>query len=443
MAAVQPATDDVSTDSPIVASHNDYLLDQTNSIRSRTIPWEGYQRAGLINETELAQIRQFEKSPAAALAQAGEDYVDLFVALLGKLVRADTLQTILVILDDILRDSPQTASLFFKDGKQPFGTFFRLLKKEDEFTQLKAANLATHLALCYAETHAPADITELFAWIAFNLASSNSSIVDLASQYLMSLLGVGEYREAFYNCPGGMEAVVAALQRSPITAQLQYQLIYSIWLLTFIESIAKDILRHHKILPLLADVARSAIKEKVVRVVVSTYRNLITKAPSENIIAMLGNKILPLCETLATRKYSDTEINEDLVLIVEQLSHNVASLTTFDEYASEVRAGRLEWSPTHQSEQFWKANAARLNESDYELVKLLATLLNTATDPVVLAVASHDIGQYVKYYPTGKRVVQEMGAKTKVMELMAHENADVRYHALMAVQKFMANAWEA
>lgn len=32
--------EDVSIDAPLISSHNDYLLDQTNVIKSRTIPWE-------------------------------------------------------------------------------------------------------------------------------------------------------------------------------------------------------------------------------------------------------------------------------------------------------------------------------------------------------------------------------------------------------------------
>ncbi|KAJ1336954.1 hypothetical protein BSLG_006714 [Batrachochytrium salamandrivorans] len=406
--------------------------------------YEGYQRAGLITESELAQIRQFEKSPSTALSQAGGDYVNLFVALLGKLVRADTLQSILTLLGDALRESPESADLFFKDGKQPFVVLFRgrltflclpsLLKKDDEFVQLKAMSLSTQLALKYAKTHAPIDASDPLNWIAFSLTSSNPNIVDLASQFLQELLSVVEYRQSFYDLPGGMESLVGAMQKTPITAQLQYQLVYSIWMTSFSENVAKDIQRKHKIFHLLADMARAAIKEKVVRVVVSTIRNLMTKAPEENITAMLGNKILGLCETLATRKFSDTEINDDLQFVVEELARNVASMTTFDEYASEVRSGRLEWSPPHLSEQFWKTNAPRLVEGDYDLVKLLATLLATSKDPVILSVASHDIGQYAKYCPTGKRAIQEMGAKTKVMELMSHENADVRYHALISVQ---------
>ena len=31
--------------------------------------------------------------------------------------------------------------------------------------------------------------------------------------------------------------------------------------------------------------------------------------------------------------------------------------STFDEYAAEVRSGRLEWSPVHKSEKFWVKTA--------------------------------------------------------------------------------------
>ena len=77
--------------------------------------------------------------------------------------------------------------------------------------------------------------------------------------------------------------------------------------------------------------------------------------------------------------------------------------STFDEYASEVRSGKLDWSPVHQSEQFWKLNASKLNENDHELIRLLSRIISTTKTPVVLAVAAHDIGQYVKHYAQGKK----------------------------------------
>lgn len=47
-------------------------------------------------------------------------------------------------------------------------------------------------------------------------------------------------------------------------------------------------------------------------------------------------------------------------------------LSSFDEYSSELKSGRLEWSPVHKSEKFWRENAVRLNEKNYELLKWVA-----------------------------------------------------------------------
>lgn len=76
----------------------------------------------------------------------------------------------------------------------------------------------------------------------------------------------------------------------------------------------------------------------------------------------------------------------------------------------------------------------------------------------MLAVASHDIGQYVKHYERGKkfvvaslahcdwlttayRVLTDLGGKTRVMELMSHASADVRYQALISVQRLVSQPW--
>ncbi len=42
-------------------------------------------------------------------------------------------------------------------------------------------------------------------------------------------------------------------------------------------------------------------------------------------------------------------------------------------------------------------------KSDLESFRVLVNLLKTSQDPVVLAVAAHDLGQYVKHYDRGKK----------------------------------------
>jgi V-type H+-transporting ATPase subunit H len=77
---------------------------------------------------------------------------------------------------------------------------------------------------------------------------------------------------------------------------------------------------------------------------------------------------------------------------------------------TEVKSGRLEWSPVHRSERFWLENAAKLNDHNYELLKILINLLQTSRDPLVLSVANHDIGEYVRHYPRGKQLSDYLGS---------------------------------
>lgn len=41
------------------------------------------------------------------------------------------------------------------------------------------------------------------------------------------------------------------------------------------------------------------------------------------------------------------------------------------------------------------------------------------------------------------RNIDKLGIKQEVMKLIAHQDSEVRYYALSAVQKYMANLWSA
>lgn len=89
------------------------------------------------------------------------------------------------------------------------------------------------------------------------------------------------------------------------------------------------------------------MKEKVVRVIVATFRvrvpelfqfqacisntytlqNLVIKAPSANLPAMLVSHLLPFTKNLATRKWTDEDILEDIKFLKEELTTRFESLT--------------------------------------------------------------------------------------------------------------------
>ena len=134
--------------------------------------------------------------------------------------------------------------------------------------------------------------------------------------------------------------------------------------------------------------AQEAVKEKVIRVIVSTFRGLVTKAPAANLPAMLVAQLLPFVKNLSTRKWSDEDIVEDVQFLRDELSARFESLTyviftrgtsfsntyhplnsTYDEYRSELQSGHLSWTPVHESDMFWIENATKLNDNNNQQLK--------------------------------------------------------------------------
>ena len=225
----------------------------------------------------------------------------------------------------------------------------------------------------------------------------------------------------------------------------------------------------HKIIPILGDILNDAVKDKVTRIILAVFRNMIEKPEDasmikENCVAMVQAKVLKQLSILQQHKFDDEDIMADIEFLNEKLLASIQDLSSFDEYSTEVKSGRLEWSPVHKSERFWRENAPRLIEKNYELLKMLVHLLETSRDTLVLAVASYDIGEFVRHYPRGKRwlklnsaltdfqnfifslfalcsIIEQLGGKQMVMQLLAHEDPNVRYEALLAVQKLMVHNW--
>ena len=84
---------------------------------------------------------------------------------------------------------------------------------------------------------------------------------------------------------------------------------------------------------------------------------------------MLVAKLLPFVKNLATRKWSDEDVPEDIQFLKEELSARFESMTTYDEYTSELASGHLSWSPVHDSQTFWRENAEKLNNDGYKQLK--------------------------------------------------------------------------
>jgi V-type H+-transporting ATPase subunit H len=135
-------------------------------------------------------------------------------------------------------------------------------------------------------------------------------------------------------------------------------------------------------------------------------------------------------------------IQDDTEYLRDKLESSIKDLTCLEEYEAEVRTGKLEWSPVHRSEIFWRENASRLNDNNYELLKILIHLLRTSNRNLVLSVACFDVGEYVRHHPRGKHVLEQLGGKKVVLKLLEHDDSDVKRIALSTSAKIMVHNWQ-
>ncbi|KAG2458242.1 V-type proton ATPase subunit H [Polypterus senegalus] len=437
-------------------------------VRANKVNWQSYLQGQMISAEDCEFIKRFEMTRSeekqVMLTNEGQQCAKTFLNLMAHISKEQTVQYILTMIDDTLQENHQRVNIFFDYAKRTKNTawsyFLPMLNRQDLFTVHMAARIIAKLAAWGREMMEGSDLNYYFNWIKTQLSSQklratsaetgtvssgdSSQYVQCVAGCLQLMLRVNEYRFAWVEADG-VNCIMSVLNNK-CGFQLQYQMIFCIWLLAFSPQMCEN-LRRFNVVPALSDILQESAKEKVTRIILAAFRNLLEKSSEretrqEYALAMIQCKVLKQLENLDQQKYDDEDISDDIKFLLEKLGESVQDLSSFDEYSSELKSGRLEWSPVHKSEKFWRENAARLNEKNYELLKILTRLLEVSDDPQVLAVAAHDVGEYVRHYPRGKRVIEQLGGKQLVMNHMHHEDQQVRYNALLAVQKLMVHNWE-
>ncbi|KRF98314.1 uncharacterized protein Dwil_GK15126, isoform B [Drosophila willistoni] len=424
------------------------LQQQAADIRTRTINWASYMQSQMISQEDFQAISALDKSRAAYLGQNPSQVVKTLLNLVSHLSKDSTIQYILVLLDDLLQEDRSRVDLFHETaGKLKqciWGPFLNLLNRQDGFIVNMASRILAKFACWGHATMPKSDLNFYLQFLKDQLASNNNEYIQSVARCLQMMLRVDEYRFAFVSVDG-ISTLIRILS-TRVNFQVQYQLIFCLWVLTFNPLLAAK-MNKFSVIPILADILSDCAKEKVTRIILAVFRNLIEKpedlsVAKDHCIAMVQSKVLKQLSILEQRRFDDEDITADVEYLSEKLQNSVQDLSSFDEYATEVRSGRLEWSPVHKSAKFWRENAQRLNEKNYELLRILVHLLETSKDAIILSVACFDIGEYVRHYPRGKHVLEQLGGKQIVMQHLGHEDPNVRYEALLAVQKLMVHNWE-
>jgi len=461
------------------------LQQKATEIRAQRVNWQSYFQSQMISQEDYNFIVSFDvqdtQKRKTLLASNRLQCAKTILNLLGHVSKDQTLQYILVLVDDMIQEDRTRVEIFHeyasKTRESVWGPFLNLLNRQDGFITNMTSRIIAKIA-CWSNTSMErSDLHFYLTWLKDQLKMqsealpsrkaskdvvllnnidlgsfgiedvvdeiSNNEFIQSVGRCLQMMLRIDEYRFAFVSVDG-ISTLLSVLS-GRVNFQVQYQLIFCLWVLTFNPLLAEK-MNKFNVIPILADILSDSVKEKVTRIILAVFRNLIEKpedaqVAKEHCIAMVQCKVLKQLAILEQRKSDDEDVADDVGFLTEKLQASVQDLSSFDEYATEVKSGRLEWSPVHKS-KFWRENAQRLNEKNYELLRILIHLLETSKDALVLSVASFDIGEYVRHYPRGKHVIEQLGGKQLVMQLLSHEDPNVRYEALLAVQKLMVHNWE-
>ena len=94
------------------------------------------------------------------------------------------------------------------------------------------------------------------------------------------------------------------------------------------------------------------------------------------------------------------------------------------------------------AEKFWRENVHRFEEHNFQLIQTLVNLLDSQ-DELTLAVCCYDLGEFARFHPDGRRLLDRFHGKSKLMIKMQSTSAQVAKQALLAVQKIMVHNWDA
>ncbi|KAK9735865.1 hypothetical protein RND81_04G233700 [Saponaria officinalis] len=94
-----------------------------------------------------------------------------------------------------------------------------------------------------------------------------------------------------------------------------------------------------------------------------------------------------IVQNLKVHAWGDEDLVEALNQLEEGMKDNMKKLSSFDKYKQEVLLGHLDWTPVHKDAFFWRENITNFEEHDFQILRVLITILDTSSDPRSLAVA--------------------------------------------------------
>eukprot|EP00698_Gefionella_okellyi_P017426 TRINITY_DN5089_c0_g1_i1.p1 TRINITY_DN5089_c0_g1~~TRINITY_DN5089_c0_g1_i1.p1 ORF type:complete len:453 (+),score=97.37 TRINITY_DN5089_c0_g1_i1:47-1360(+) len=426
-------------DSGVDFSAIDFALIEPAQIRQQLMPWSAYKT--IVDENVVSLMANYDKKAESfqdrELAKRGDEYAKAFISLLVNLHHVEPLQYILTTVADVLQADPSRVALFhgLYPAIDPYQPFLRLLTRNNWYVLKTAVDILSTL-LSSTDYAVPRPVHDgLVRWLARLISVPNlpEHATVAAISALTKVLRVQPNRLTFVQA-GGVGQLAPLLEKFKDNVPMMYNVCFALWLLSYNET-AADAFNAPGMLQGLVEICRAAVKEKIVRISLSILRNLVARGKLNEDLIDLG--LHKTVASLASRKWTDDDIIDDLTFMGDSLRQGVKELSTFEKYQKEVTGGRMDWTPMHTSDQFWQENINRFEAKDFEIVRVIVSFIKRETPITALCVALNDVGEFSKYHARGRQILNDFHAKERIMDLLSHEDSQVRKHALLAIQKLL------
>lgn len=232
----------------------------------------------------------------------------------------------------------------------PYTSLVRLLQRQDWLTQEHAVKLLAKVIAgrpkasstpgnSLGATVEPA-VTAALEWSLHQLRypSSSTSSYPTIVRVLSTLLAERAIRPTFIRLGGVPLLMPLLVVTQPPSIQLLYEATLCVWYLTFApEAVAQ--MENSRAVSGLVEVARSMVKEKVVRTALLALRNLLGyDAFGPEMVECGLQKVLA---ALRHQAFTDEELLEAAEALEEGLAKSVQVLSSFDKYRAEALSGHM------------------------------------------------------------------------------------------------------
>jgi len=228
-----------------------------------------------------------------------------------------------------------------------------------------------------------------------------------------------------------------------ISSQTNIQILYysgfALLLIALKSDMREQIAHNVNLCKAMIGLISSAKKEKVQRIYLTVIERLLGINFFSEMCVMYG--LFPLLERLSEANFKDEDLKELVHEVQDRLRPFMRVMSSMERYKKELSTKTLMWGPVH-TEKFWKKNFMNFEENEFILIKDLCGLLDSQ-DETTVCVAAHDLGEFARLYPDGRRLVGLFGAKNKLfLQLENNESEEIRKQCLLAMQKLLVQNWQ-